>query len=150
MLLFDGHQLGARCARDLRLGHHAGLLNPNFVPYAGPGHWNDLDSLMLGEGSFDGITTDERQTQFSFWSIVGSPLIIGSDLTQLDPGDYAILTNSEVIATSQSGLPAKPVSAASDQQVWYTKQADGSIVVGLFNFGAASAQVTATSARARR
>jgi hypothetical protein len=125
-------------------GSTRGLLNPNFVPYAGPGHWNDLDSLMLGQGSFDGITTDERQTQFSFWSIVGSPLIIGSDLTKLDAGDYAILTNSEVIAVNQSGLPAKPVSTASNQQVWYTKQADGSIALGLFNFGAASAQVTAT------
>jgi hypothetical protein len=126
------------------LGTTRGLLNPNFVPYAGPGHWNDLDSLMIGEGSFDGITIDERQTQFSFWSIVGSPLIIGSDLTRLDAGDYAILTNSEVIAVNQSGLPAKPVSTASNQQVWYTKQADGSIVVGLFNFGAVSAQVAAT------
>jgi alpha-galactosidase len=125
------------------LGTTRGLLNPNFVPYAGPGHWNDLDSLMIGEGTFDGITTDERQTQFSFWSIVGSPLIIGSDLTKLDNGDYAILTNAEVIAVNQSGIPAKPVSTASNQQVWYTKQADGSIVVGLFNFDATSAQVTA-------
>jgi hypothetical protein len=126
------------------LGTTRGLLNPNFVPYGGPGHWNDLDSLMIGEGDFDGITTDERQTQFSFWSIVGSPLIIGSDLTKLDDGDYAILTNSEVIAVNQSGIPAKPVSTASNQQVWYSKQADGSIVVGLFNFDASSAQVTAT------
>jgi alpha-galactosidase len=125
------------------LGTTRGLLNPNFVPYAGPGHWNDLDSLMIGEGTFDGITTDERQTQFSFWAMVGSPLIIGSDLTKLDAGDYAILTNSEVIAVNQSGIPAKPVSTASNQQVWYSKQADGSIAVGLFNFDATSAQVTA-------
>ena len=113
-----------------------------FVNYSGPGHWNDLDSLMIGEGAFDGITTDERQTQMSFWSIVCSPLIVGSDLTKLDAGDYAILTNAEIIAVDQAGIPAKPVSTASNQQVWYSKQTDGSIVVGLFNFDATSTPVT--------
>jgi hypothetical protein len=29
------------------------------------------------------------------------------------------------------------------QQVWYSKQADGSIAVGLFNLGASTAQVSA-------
>jgi hypothetical protein len=97
---------------------------------------------MIGQGTYDGITTDERQTTFSFWSIVGSPLMIGSDLTKLDSGDVAILTNTEIIAVNQSGLPGKAVSTSTNQQVWYTKQADGSIVVGLFNFDATSAAVT--------
>ena len=131
--------------RDTNWGHVIREINglPPFVSYAGSGHWNDLDSLMIADGAFDGITTDERQTMFSFWSIACSPMIIGADITNLDPGDLAILTNSEVIAINQAAIPPKPVSTSGEQQVWYSKQADGSFAVGLFNFGAASAQVTA-------
>jgi alpha-galactosidase len=134
------------CSTDTNWEHVVREINGvvPFQSYSGPGHWNDLDSLMIAQGSFDGITTDERQTMFSFWSIVCSPLIIGADLTQLDSGDEAILTNTEIIAVDQAGIPAKAVSTSSNQQVWYSKQADGSIVVGLFNLDATSAKVTAT------
>jgi alpha-galactosidase len=133
------------CSTDTNWQHVVREINglPQFAQYAGPGHWNDLDSLMIGNGSFDGITTDERQTMFSFWALGTSPLIIGSDITKLDAGDLAILTNSEVIAVNQAAVPAKAVSTASTSQVWYAKQTDGSTVVGLFNFGASSAQVSA-------
>jgi alpha-galactosidase len=133
------------CSTDTNWDHVVREINglPQFAQYAGPGHWNDLDSLMIGNGSFDGITTDERQTMFSFWAIGTSPLIIGSDITKLDAGDLAILTNSEVIAVNQAAVPAKAVSTAATAQVWYSKQKDGSIVVGLFNFGATSTQVSA-------
>jgi hypothetical protein len=116
---------------------------PPFINYGGPGHWNDLDSLMIGSGSFDGITADERQTMFSFWAIATSPMIIGADITHLDAADLAILTNTEVIAVNQAAVAPKVVSAATMQQVWYSKQADGSIAVGLFNLGASTAQVSA-------
>jgi alpha-galactosidase len=116
---------------------------PPFASYAGAGHWNDLDSLMLGNGAFDGITTTERQTMFSFWAIGCSPLIIGADLTNLDTADLAILTNSEVIAINQAAVAPKAVATSSSEQVWYSKQADGSIAVGLFNFGASATQVSA-------
>ncbi len=134
------------CSTDTNWAHVIREIDglPPFAQYAGPGHWNDLDSLMIGNGSFDGITSDERQTMFSFWAIATSPLIIGADITKLDAADLAILTNNEVIAVNQAAVPAKAVSTASDQQVWYAKQKDGSIVVGLFNFGASSAQVTAS------
>jgi alpha-galactosidase len=132
------------CSTDTNWEHVIREINGvvQFQSYSGPGHWNDLDSLMIAEGAFDGITTDERQTMFSFWSVVCSPLIIGADLTMLDAGDLAILTNSEIIAVDQAGIPAKAVSTANDQQIWHSKQADGSIIVGLFNFATTAAQVT--------
>jgi hypothetical protein len=114
-----------------------------WVQYAGPGGWNDLDSTEIGNGSHDGLTTDERQTAFSFWSISAAPLSLGSDPRSLDPTDLAILTNKEVIAVDQAGVPAKPVSTASTSQVWYAKNPGGSFTVGLFNFGASTATVTA-------
>ena len=132
------------CATDTNWAHVVREINglPPFAQYGGAGHWNDLDSLMIGNGSFDGITADERQTMFSFWAIATSPLIIGADITKLDPGDLAILTNSEVIAVNQAAIPPQAVSTATNQQVWYSKQKDGSIAVGLFNFDSTSAQVT--------
>jgi alpha-galactosidase len=114
-----------------------------WVSHAGPGGWNDLDSLEIGSGSMDGISADERQTVFSFWSISAAPLYIGAPLSNLDAADLAILTNSEVIAVDQAGVPAKPVSTSGNQQVWYAKRPDGTFAVGLFNFDTGSAQVTA-------
>ena len=133
------------CSTDTNWAHVVREINglPPFTQYGGPGHWNDLDSLMIGNGSFDGITADERQTMFSFWALATSPLIIGADITKLDAADLAILTNSEVIAVNQAAVPPRAVSTATNQQVWYSKQKDGSIVVGLFNFDSTSAQVTA-------
>ncbi len=113
-----------------------------WVPYAGPGHWNDLDSMEIGNGSHDGITTDERQTMFSFWSLSAAPISLGSDPRSLDPTDLAILTNQEVIAVDQAGVAAIPLSTATNQQVWYAKNADGSFTVGLFNLDSAAASVT--------
>src|SRR6476469_732533 len=44
----------------------------NFVaewqPYAGPGGFNDYDSIEVGNGHNNGITPVERQTQLSLWS----------------------------------------------------------------------------------
>jgi alpha-galactosidase len=115
---------------------------PPFAQHAGPGHWNDLDSLEIGVGDGDGITPDERQTMFSFWAINAAPLYIGAPLADLDAADLAILTNSEVIAVDQAGVPAKALSTASTSQVWYAKNADGSIHVGLFNLGSGTAQLS--------
>jgi hypothetical protein len=134
------------CATDSNWAHVVREINglPPFAMYGGPGHWNDLDSLMIGNGSFDGITADERQTMFSFWALATSPLIIGADLTKLDAADLTILTNSEVIAVNQAAVAPQVVSTATNQQAWYSKQRDGSIVVGLFNFDSGAAQVSAS------
>jgi hypothetical protein len=110
---------------------------------AGPGHWNNLDSLDVGDGTMDGITDAERQSYMTLWAIEAAPLYEGDDLTKLDSYGLSLLTNDEVIAVDQAGIPAKPVSQASDQQVWYAHNPDGSYTVALFNLGANQAAVTA-------
>jgi hypothetical protein len=111
--------------------------------YAGPGGWNDLDSLEVGNGSKDGLTLDERYTYYTFWAINAAPLYLGSDPTQLDATDLAILTNRAVIAVDQAGIAASRVSVVGNQQVWAAKQADSSFTVALFNFDATASKVTA-------
>jgi chitodextrinase len=110
---------------------------------AGPGHWNNLDSLDVGVGPMDGLTDVERQSYATFWAIESAPLYSGDDLTHLDPYGLSLLTNDEVIGVDQAGNPARPVSQATDQQTWYARNADGSYTVALFNLGAGYSDVTA-------
>ncbi len=114
---------------------------PKWAPFAGPGAWNDLDSLELGNGDNDGLTPAERKTVMTLWSISCSPLILGADLTKLDDGDLALLTNPEVLAVDQAGMVATPLSQQEKQQVWRAKNPDGSCTLALFNLGDADAKV---------
>ncbi|MEY9874314.1 alpha-galactosidase [Streptacidiphilus sp. MAP12-33] len=116
---------------------------PKWIPFAGPGGWNDLDSLELGNGSNDGLTVDERRTQLTLWAIEGAPLLLGTDLTNLDPTDLSLLTNDRVLAVDQAGVPARPVDQVAQQQVWSAANADGSYTVALFNLGSGTATATA-------
>jgi alpha-galactosidase len=117
---------------------------PKWVPYAGPGHWNDLDSVEVGNGATDGLTPDERQSVMTLWSIEAAPLLLGTDLRHLDPADLPLITNRQVIAVDQAGVAAHPLSQATPQQVWVSKQRDGSYVVALFNLASAPATVATT------
>jgi len=115
-----------------------------WIPHAGPGHWNNLDSLNVGNFEMDGVNEAERLSYMTFWAIESSPLYIGDDLTKLDDDGLALLTSDEVIAINQAGRPAKPLSQATRQQVWFSRQADGSYVVALFNLDDVPKRVTAS------
>lgn len=118
-------------------------LLPQWARFAGPGGWNDPDSLELGNGSADGLTVDERRSTMTLWAVSAAPLLLGSDLTAMDQTDLGMLTNDEVVAVDQAGIPALPVSQSSPQQVWRSTAPDGSYVVALFNLGGSTATVTA-------
>ena len=114
-----------------------------WIDDAGPGHWNNLDSLNVGVGAMDGLTEAERQSYATLWAIESAPLYSGDDLTKLDSYGLKLLTNDEVIALDQAGHPAKPVSQTTNQQTWYARNPDGSYTVALFNLGSEAADVTA-------
>jgi hypothetical protein len=109
--------------------------------FSGPGARNDLDSIEVGNGDNDGLVAPERQTQLSLWALAASPLLLGVDLTALDPGDLALLTNDEVIAVDQAGVAARQLTGG-DTQVWVANEPDGSLAVGLFNLGPSAAAIT--------
>jgi alpha-galactosidase len=129
--------------------------------FAAPGRWNDPDMLEIGNGA---MTETEYRTHMSLWCLLASPLLAGNDLRAMTPAITAILTNKEVIAVDQDKLgkqavrvspPVPPEEAAAisvnegrsvtggDLQVFSRPLADGGHAVGLFNLGAAIAQVTA-------
>lgn len=117
---------------------------PAWTRHGGPGGWNDLDAINVGNGDMDGLTKAERQSYMTLWSISKSPLYSGDDLTKLDSYGVSLLTNRDVLRINQQdGRPARPVSTVGDQQVWGSKNPDGSYTVALFNLGDSPAPVTA-------
>jgi hypothetical protein len=119
----------------------------SWAPYGGPGGFNDYDSIEVGNGANDGLTVDERKTQMSLWALAASPFILGTDLTNLDPGDLALLKNTDVLAVDQDAIDAKRVYNSNGQQIFAKQEPDGDEIVGLFNTnGSAQTVSTTTSA----
>src|ERR1700729_2104764 len=114
-------------------------------PYGGPGAFNDYDSLEVGNGSNDGLTFDERQTQMSLWSLASSPLILGTDLTHLDPADLKLLTNRSVLSVDQDAIDASRIVNTSTAQVFAKTEKNGDVVAGLFNTSGAPEVVSTTA-----
>jgi Alpha galactosidase A/Alpha galactosidase C-terminal beta sandwich domain len=111
-------------------------------PYAGPGAFNDYDSIEIGNGSNDGLTPAERQTQISLWALAAAPLILGVDLTHLDPTDLQYLENSAVLAVDQDSIAAKRVLDSGGQQVFAKTEPNGDAIVGLFNTGGKEEEIS--------
>ncbi len=116
-------------------------------PYGEAGAFNDYDSLEVGNGSNDGLTPDERQTQMSLWSLAASPLILGTDLTNLDPTDLSYLKNTDVLAVDQDAIDASRISDTSTSQTFAKTEKNGDVIVGLFNTSG-EAEPISTSASA--
>jgi hypothetical protein len=111
-------------------GDYASILQAT----AGPGHWHDMDMLLIGNGC---ITTDEEKTQMAIWSISASPLIMGNDLRKVPDASKAILQNTDAIAVSQDplGKMGVRISENVDEQVWARELAKGEVAVALYNKG---------------
>jgi alpha-galactosidase len=119
--------------------------------FAGPGHWNDPDMLVVGQLGWGPnlhptrLTQNEQVTHITLWSLLAAPLLIGCDLSQLDEFTLALLTNPEVLEVSQDplGRQARRIVAEDKLEVWARPLANGTRAVGLFNRGRAPARVTA-------
>jgi alpha-galactosidase len=104
-----------------------------YQPFAGSGGWNDLDSLGVGNGGNDGLTSPERQTNVALWALAGSQYMLGADLTHLDSADKALLTNKTVIAIDQDGLAASRIIKSGNEQVFAKHEKNGTWQIGIFN-----------------
>ena len=106
----------------------------DWQPYGEPGAFNDYDSLELGNGSNDGLTAPERQSMMSLWAMGASPLILGTDLTDLDSTDLGYLKNAAVLAVDQDGIDAARIVNSGNQQVFSKTESNGDVILGLFNY----------------
>jgi alpha galactosidase A-like protein/alpha galactosidase C-like protein len=119
----------------------------DWAPYGHPGAFNDYDSIEVGNGAGDGLTAPERQTQLSLWALGAAPLILGADLTQLDPLDRSYLLNRRVIAVDQDGIDARRIVHTSTAQLFAKREHPGNAVVGLFNTTSAPRLLTVDQAQ---
>lgn len=121
--------------------------------YAGPGHWNDPDMLVVGKVGMQGnfhnfeydkahlyesrLTPNEQYTHITLWSMLAAPLLIGCDMTQMDDFTKGLLTNSEVLDINQDplGKQASRISKDGMGEVWARPLEDGSVAIALFNRG---------------
>ena len=127
-----------------------GFKQDRAAPFAGPGHWNDPDMLVVGQVGWGKLhptrlTPDEQYTHVSLWCLLSAPLLIGCDLEKLDDFTLGLLTNDEVLAVDQDALgqQATCLSANGTLRVFARDLADGTKAVGLFNLGDQPAPVTA-------
>ena len=111
---------------------------------AGPGHWNDPDYLGPGMG----MTDAESQAQFTMWSIVAAPLIIGSDLNSMSATTLNMLTNRDVIAIDQDtlGVQGTRIAQNGNGDVWVKPLANGDRAVALLNRGTSPLTITTSTA----
>jgi len=119
---------------------HWGDYGEALQQWAGPGHWHDMDMLLIGN---DCVTIDEQRTQMAIWSISASPLIMGNDLRTVPDESKAILLNKDAIAVNQDslgkmGLRHPNYSSDSGLQVWFRELANGDVAVALYNKGSSA------------
>lgn len=115
--------------------------------YAGPGHWNDPDMLLVGDSS---LTSVEMQSQMTLWSEMAAPLIISTDVTQASPAALRILANRRIIAVDQDrrGVQGHIVQSGSGYDVLTKPLADGDASVVLFDQAQTGATIDTTAATA--
>ncbi|VDP32827.1 unnamed protein product [Echinostoma caproni] len=72
----------------------------------GPGHWNDLDVLALGNFA---LSRDQERVQMGLWCMFSVPLMLSTDLTSINSESAALIKNKILIGINQdqSGNQAK-------------------------------------------
>jgi alpha-galactosidase len=101
--------------------------------YAGPGHWNDPD--MMEVGNLEQFS--ENRAHFAMWAMLAAPLIIGTDLRNLDAAILGVLKNPGVIAVDQDprGVQGFPILKAGELEIWLKVLADGDFALAFLNRG---------------
>lgn len=77
--------------------------------YAGNGHYNDMDMLLVGfrdaaKVGGTGLTAQEEEAHFGIWCIMSSPLLIGCDISRMPEETLELITNEELVALNQDPL----------------------------------------------
>jgi alpha-galactosidase len=117
--------------------------------YAGPGHWNDPDMLMVGIVGFGNthpthLKPNEQILHISMWSMLAAPILIGCDMTKMDKFTLDLLANDEAIDIDQDplGKAASRIIKDSNKEVWTRPLFDGAKAVALVNLDNDAQKIT--------
>lgn len=114
------------------------------------GCWPDCDMLPLGklgkgfgEERTTRFTPEEQQTMMTLWCIFGSPMMLGAEMTKLDPETLALLTNREVLHLLSADCRARQVCLDDRRAVWVsTDTKTGSVFAALFNLSNETSEIS--------
>ncbi len=150
--------LGATKGSRLPGFYSVALANAAHASYAGPGHWNDPDYILIGavgdafkwdqpqKPLSTSLTADEQYSYMSMWALMASPLFFGGDMSKLDDFTLGILCNSEVIDVDQDALgwQGRVVRQSENEFILQKPLEDGSFAVGIFNLSEGPRKMSAT------
>jgi alpha-N-acetylgalactosaminidase len=120
-----------------------------WAQWAGPGHWNDPDQLVIGmkvNSWVKGITVEESRTQMAIWAILAAPLFMSADLRVVPNWAKEILLNKDIIAVNQDPLGKQGGRITPYEEngtIWVRPLQNGAFAVALFNRGEDVRSITA-------
>uniref|UniRef100_A0A182T5G1 Alpha-galactosidase n=1 Tax=Anopheles maculatus TaxID=74869 RepID=A0A182T5G1_9DIPT len=87
------------------------------VPHSGPGHWNDPDTLVLGNY---GLSYDQSKSQLAVWAVLAAPFLISNDLAKVTPDVKELLLNKAIIKVDQDplGIQGRLVKTINKIEIW--------------------------------
>lgn len=112
------------------------------LPYGGAGSFNDMDMLvvgMYGKGNvgLQGLNDTQYKTHFSIWALLGSPLMIGCDVRNMNKETFDILSNEELIKINQDAdcrqVFRLSLYSGNNIKAYARNLENGDIAVGFFN-----------------
>jgi alpha-galactosidase len=128
----DEYPLTHDDASPMILGHLAADLPLH--PFAGPGHWNDLD-MVAPNFPASGWTLEDLRNQLSVWAMEASPLLISADIGELSPAALEALKNPHMIAIDQSGQQCSTVIMNGNIEALVKPDPHGGTAVLFVNLG---------------
>lgn len=113
--------------------------------YAGPGHWNDPDMMIVGnygqgkatgQGKWKGMTDTEYETHMSLWCMLNAPLLSGCDLRNMNEPTKNILLNPDILAINQDPKGEQAMLVSKKGGIWLYRRtlSDGSVAVAVMNY----------------
>lgn len=114
------------------------MANIRPAKFAGPAAWADPDFLMtLYDVVIDSMPFIESRTEFTFWSLWSSPLLVATDIVNLSDEKKTILMNEEVLAIHKDPLFISGDRFMYDDstgiQSWQRPLKNGDIAVVIYN-----------------
>ena len=112
------------------------------LPYGGAGSFNDMDMLvvgMYGKGNvgLQGLNDTQYKTHFSIWALLGSPLMIGCDVRNMNKETFDSLSNEELIKINQDAdcrqVFKLSLYSGNNIKAYARNLENGDIAVGFFN-----------------
>ena len=123
----------------------------NLARFAGPGGWNDPDMLVVGLNNTGnikggGCNEIEYRSQMSMWCMLSAPLMIGSDIRNMDESTKTILLNKEIIAIDQDVLGKQGIRVMRKDglEAWKKQLSGDRVAIAFLNRNSWNETITAT------